>query len=80
MGKSTISKIPFKGTAEQEQKLRGMGTGLTSQIQEVKNNFAEQLQQNIQQLQQNPQFLQYLQAIRKWLRCFKAQCRIMCRS
>ena len=22
MGKSTISKIPFKGTAEQEQKLR----------------------------------------------------------
>ena len=47
---------------EQEQKLRGMGSGLTSQIQEVKNNFAEQLQQNIQQLQQNPQFLQYLQA------------------
>jgi len=43
---------------EQEQKLRGVGNGLTSQIGEAKNGILQQ----IQQLQQNPQFLQYLQA------------------
>ncbi|MBQ3690379.1 MAG: TolC family protein [Bacteroidales bacterium] len=43
---------------EQEQKLRGIGNGLTSQIGDAKNGIMQQ----IQQLQQNPQFLQYLQA------------------
>jgi outer membrane protein TolC len=43
---------------EQEEKLRGIGSGLAGTITEGKS----QLLQQIQQLQQNPQFLQYLQA------------------
>ncbi|MBQ3655708.1 MAG: TolC family protein [Bacteroidales bacterium] len=43
---------------EQEEKLRGVGTNLTGQINEAKTGILQQ----IQQLQQNPQFLQLLQA------------------